>query len=115
MFDFCRDQPLVLAGLGIALGAAVGASFPSTETEQQLMGEASDEVKERTRAFAQEHYEKSKSTAEAVLDDVQHKVRESSQSLTDYPSIVPSTAEGEIRETQEAVRPERIGLPPTRE
>jgi Protein of unknown function (DUF3618) len=39
MFDFCCDQPLVLAGLGIALGAAVGAAFPSTETEDQLMGE----------------------------------------------------------------------------
>src|SRR5713101_4717957 len=27
MFDFCRDQPLVLVGLGVALGAAVGAAF----------------------------------------------------------------------------------------
>ena len=109
MLDFCRDQPLVLAGLGIAFGAAVGTAFPPTETEHRLMGEASDEVKERTRAFAQEHYEKSKSTAEAVLDKVQHKVRESSQSLTDYPSIVPSAAEGEIKEIQDSARPEQIG------
>jgi hypothetical protein len=110
MFDFCCDQPLVLAGLGVALGAAVGAAFPSTETEGQLMGEASDEVKERTRAFAQEQYEKSRSTAEAVLDEVHQKVKESGQSLMGHPSIVPSGAEGEIRETQEPVRPERIGL-----
>jgi hypothetical protein len=110
MFDFCRDQPLVLAGLGVALGAAVAAAFPSTETEHQLMGEASDELKERTRAFAQEHYEKSRSTAEAVLDKVQQKVKEGSQSLMGHPSIVPSDAEGEIREIQEPIRPERIGL-----
>ena len=110
MFDFCCDQPLVLAGLGVALGAAVGAAFPSTETEHQLMGEASDELKDRTRAFAQEHYEKSRSTAEAVLDKAQQKVKESSQSLMAHPSIVPSGAEGEIREIQEPVRPERIGL-----
>jgi hypothetical protein len=110
MFDFCCDQPLVLAGLGVALGAAVGAAFPSTETEGQLMGEASDELKERTRAFAQEQYEKSRSTAEAVLDEVHQKVKESGQSLMGHPSIVPSGAEGEIRETQEPVRPERIGL-----
>src|SRR6266404_7893838 len=109
MFDFCCDQPLVLAGLGVALGAAVGAAFPSTETEGQLMGEASDDLKERTRAFAQEHYEKSRSTAEAVLDKVHQKVQESSRSLMSHPSIVPSDAEGEIRETQEPVRPERIG------
>jgi hypothetical protein len=110
MFDFCRDQPLVLAGLGVALGAAVGAAFPSTETEDQLMGEASDDLKERTRALAQEQYEKSRSTAEAVLDKVHQKVQESSRSLMSHPSIVPSGTEGEIGETQEPVRPERIGL-----
>jgi hypothetical protein len=110
MFDFCCDQPLVLAGLGIALGAAVGAAFPSTEPEDQLMGEASDEVKERTRAFAQEHYETSRSTAEAVLDKVHQKVKESSQSPMGHPSIVPSGEEGEMREIQGPVRPERIGL-----
>jgi hypothetical protein len=110
MFDFCCDQPLILAGLGVALGAAVGAAFPSTETEQQLMGEASDELKERTRAFAQEQYEKSRSTAEAVLDKAQQKVMESSQSLLGHPSIVPSGAEGEMREIPEPIPPERIGL-----
>jgi hypothetical protein len=110
MFDFCRDQPLVLAGLGVALGAAVGAVFPSTETEGQLMGEASDELKERTRAFAEEHYERSRSTAEAALDKVHQKVKESGQSLMGHPSIVPSGEEGEIGEMRESVRPERIGL-----
>ncbi|SRR6266849_150633 len=110
MFDFCCDQPLVLAGLGVAFGAAVGAAFPSTETEHQLLGEASDEFKDRTRAFAQEHYEKSRSTAETVLDKAQQKVKESSQSLMGHPSIVPSGAEREIKEIQEPVRPERIGL-----
>jgi Protein of unknown function (DUF3618) len=107
MIDFCCDQPLVLAGLGIALGAAFGAAFPSTETEDQLMGEASDEVKDRTRALAQEHYEKSRSTAEAALDKVHQKV---SQSLMDHPSIVPSGEEGEMGEIQGPARPERIGL-----
>jgi len=110
LFDFCRDQPLILAGLGIALGAAVGSALSSTETERQLMGEASDEFKERTRAFAQEHYEKSRSTAEAALDKVQHKLKEGTQSLMGHPSIVPSGAEGQIGETPETVRPERIGL-----
>src|SRR5215470_15407730 len=111
MFDFCRDQPLVLAGLGVALGAAVGAAFPSTDAEQQLMGDASDELKERTRAFAQEHYEKSRSMAEAALDKVQHKLKQGTQSLMEHPSIVPSGAEGQIGEIPEPVRPERIGLP----
>jgi hypothetical protein len=111
LFDYCRDQPLILAGLGIALGAAVGSALSPTETERQLMGEASDELKERTRAFAQEHYEKSRSTAEAALDKVQHKLKQGTQSLMEHPSIVPSGAEGQIGEIPEPVRPERIGLP----
>jgi hypothetical protein len=99
-----------MAGLGIALGAAVGAAFRSTQTEHQLMGEASDEIKERTRSFAQEQYEKSKSTAEVALDKVQHNIKESGPSLTDHPSLVPSDAEAGDREMQEPIRPERIGL-----
>ncbi len=110
LLDLCREQPLVMAGLGIALGAAVGAALRSTQTEHQLMGEASDEIKDRTRSFAQEQYEKSKSTAEAALDKVHEKVKESNQSLTDHPSLVPSDTQGDIRQTQEPIRPERIGL-----
>jgi uncharacterized protein DUF3618 len=37
-----RDQPLVLAGIGVALGALLGAALPATETENRLMGGASD-------------------------------------------------------------------------
>jgi hypothetical protein len=109
-FDFARDQPLVLAGLGLALGAAMGAAFPSTETERQLMGEASDDLKERTQAFAAENYEKSRSVAEAVYGELQNRAGEGGQSLTGHTSIVPVIEEEEITEIQEAIRPDRIGL-----
>ncbi len=52
--DFCRDQPLVLAGLGIAIGAALGALLPGTEAEDSLMGEAADEVKDEMQQTATE-------------------------------------------------------------
>jgi hypothetical protein len=110
LFDFCREQPLVMAGLGIALGAAVGAALRSTETENQLMGEASEALRERTRAFAKEQYEKSKSTAEEVLDKAHHKVRESGEPLAGQSSIVPPDPEEEIQDIQDSARPERIGL-----
>jgi hypothetical protein len=70
MFDFARDQPLVLAGLGLALGAAMGAAFPATEAERELMGDASEDLKEQTRAFVSENVEKAKSVAEGVSDAV---------------------------------------------
>jgi hypothetical protein len=117
VFDFARDQPLVLAGLGLAFGAAMGAAFRSTEMERQLMGEASDDLRERTQAFAAEGYEKSRSVAGAVYDEFQQRAspgsgQESSQSAAGrtHTSIVP--LEEEITEIEEKIRPdfpERIG------
>jgi hypothetical protein len=40
LVDLVREQPLVLAGLGLALGAALGAGLPASETEERLLGEA---------------------------------------------------------------------------
>ena len=40
---FCREHPLVLGGIGLALGALVGAAVPSSETESHLMGGAREE------------------------------------------------------------------------
>jgi hypothetical protein len=120
MVDFARDQPLVLAGLGLALGAAVGAAFASTETERQFMGETSDDLKERGYAFAAENYDKSRSMAEAAYDEFQHRVREGSSGpsaassrqsaagpLSHATSLVP--LEEEETEMKETIRPERIG------
>lgn len=39
------EQPLLLGLLGLAAGAAIAAALPSTETEDEWMGEASDEAK----------------------------------------------------------------------
>jgi hypothetical protein len=68
---FCRDQPLVLAGIGVAVGAAIGAWLPRTQTEDQLMGDVSDELKEQTRQFAGEQLEKAKKVGERAYDTAQ--------------------------------------------
>jgi len=74
-FDLARDQPLIIAGLGIALGAAMGAVFRSTERERQLMGEASDNLKERTHALASRKYDESRTMAGAIYDELQHRMQ----------------------------------------
>jgi Protein of unknown function (DUF3618) len=109
--DYARDQPLVLMGLGVALGAAMGAAFPSTERERELMGETSNDLREQTRAFAAENYERTRSAAAAVLGDVQNRIREGSQpssSTGHTTSIIP--LQEEITEITETFPPERIGL-----
>jgi ElaB/YqjD/DUF883 family membrane-anchored ribosome-binding protein len=42
-----EEQPLALAALGIAIGAAIGATLPRTRQEDRLMGPARDELLHR--------------------------------------------------------------------
>lgn len=42
-----EEQPLVLGALGIAIGAAIGATLPRTREEDRLMGPARDELLHR--------------------------------------------------------------------
>ena len=90
-FDLARDQPLIIAGLGIALGAAMGAVFRSTERERQLMGEASDNLRERTHALASRKYDESRTMAGAIYDELQHRMQQQQQqpsgSSTDAPVL----------------------------
>ena len=68
-FDFCKDQPLVLAGLGLAIGAALGAAIPETEAEDRLMGETADQVKEKAQALASDQLQLAKDIGQHMVDE----------------------------------------------
>ena len=51
--DFCRSEPLVLASMGVAIGAVLGALMPPTQTEDNLMGDQSDRLKENLGEMAE--------------------------------------------------------------
>ncbi len=63
-----NDQPLVLGGIGLAVGAAIGALLPRTRTEDRMMGEASDFVTRQARSVAQEGYERAQEVAGHTLE-----------------------------------------------
>ena len=69
--EFSKEQPLVLAGLGIAVGAVIGALLPPTETEDRLMGETADDAKESARRVADRAKEKTMGVYEEVKSSVQ--------------------------------------------
>jgi ElaB/YqjD/DUF883 family membrane-anchored ribosome-binding protein len=68
LLDFCREQPMFLAGLGLAVGAVIGALLPASETEDRLMGETSDRLKDRAQDLATEQYEAAKKVGERAYD-----------------------------------------------
>lgn len=69
VWDFCKDQPLVLAGLGLAIGAALGSVIPETAAEDRLMGETADQIKGKAQQLASEKFDVAKSVGEHMIDE----------------------------------------------
>lgn len=65
---FIQERPLVAAGLGLAIGAALAGLLPTTRTENEMLGTTSDEMKRRGRAFAKEEAESLKGAANRTFD-----------------------------------------------
>jgi ElaB/YqjD/DUF883 family membrane-anchored ribosome-binding protein len=102
LVNFCREQPMVVAGIGLAIGAMVGSLLPTSETEDRLAGEASDRAKESAQNFAREKYENAKNVGErafdAAKDEVARQANEqagtgrSEDEKEGHPTLVPSDA-----------------------
>ena len=63
-----RENPLALGAAAMLVGAAIGATIPSTDTENELMGDARDTVVDRARDMARDAAERVQNTAEQVKD-----------------------------------------------
>jgi ElaB/YqjD/DUF883 family membrane-anchored ribosome-binding protein len=73
-----REQPLLLGGLGLALGAALGAMAPRTETEDELLGEYSARLKREARQQGREQYQRTKETVERAAGAAKEEFRQQS-------------------------------------
>lgn len=58
-----NEQPLALGAIGLAIGAIMGGLAPRTQKEEEMMGEASRNLMQKTKEAAQPHLEKAKETA----------------------------------------------------
>jgi X-X-X-Leu-X-X-Gly heptad repeat protein len=74
-----KEQPLMMAAAGIALGAMLGAALPSTSTEQRVMGKTSAGLADKAKQKAREGYETVRDT---VSKTTEHR---------DEPSPAPAT------------------------
>lgn len=62
-----REQPLVLLGAGLAIGAALGAGLPSTRQENKLMGETRDRLVDEAASIGNQYMEKTKAVANSAV------------------------------------------------
>lgn len=66
-----EEQPLVLGAMGVALGAALGAAFPRTASEDRLMGDARDSLADQAKHKATEAYDEARERAGEAAEAVQ--------------------------------------------
>ncbi|XSC43220.1 hypothetical protein ACF1BQ_035050 [Bradyrhizobium sp. RDT10] len=63
-----RDNAALIGGLGVAIGAILAASLPSTRAEAGVMGKASDRVKRAASTATQSGFEAAKGTVLSAAD-----------------------------------------------
>ena len=61
-----QENPLVLGAIGLAIGAIAGSLAPRTQTEDQLMGQARDDLVDQAKRAGGEKLEQAKQAAGAV-------------------------------------------------
>lgn len=78
--ELFKSQPLAIGAAGIAIGAAIAASFPTTETEAEYLGEGSEFIKQKASEIAGEQVERATEIGKKVADAVADEARQ--QGLT---------------------------------
>jgi ElaB/YqjD/DUF883 family membrane-anchored ribosome-binding protein len=80
--QLAREQPLLVAGVGFALGVALGALLPLTRQENELLGEQASRLKDSASELAMEGYEKAKVVAQKTYDSAMENLKGSEEGST---------------------------------
>lgn len=95
-----EEQPLLIAALGIAVGAGLGALLPVTRRESALLGGARDNLMDKTKEVAKTQFETLKSSAQRFADIT----KEEAQRVKDELAAAASRDEGAPEASASAVR-----------
>ncbi len=111
--DSLDSNPLAVAGVLFAVGAAIGLLAPRTQKEQEVLGPARDKLAERAREAGREQVEKARSVAheakEAALNEAQRQdliSRETAGKVEEKSSAAMQQAEEKSRQTMERTQAE---------
>jgi hypothetical protein len=73
--DTMQRHPLLIGGIGLAVGAFIAACLPPSSVEKDLMGDASDAVQNRARDLAAQGLDAAKAVASAAYDGAAERAR----------------------------------------
>ncbi len=66
--DNLERHPLIIGGVGLAIGAVIAASLPTTAVENRLLGDKSDDLKDRASKLGSEGCEAAKAAGQRIYD-----------------------------------------------
>ena len=108
--ELFERQPLVLGAVGLAIGAGIAASLPTSEAETRLMGEASETLKEKAHDLASDKAQQVKAVAERALQEADSQgltPRAAGDALRGLADKVVGVAETAGRSLKEQIHSER--------
>jgi len=98
------EQPLVLAALGVAVGAVLGAMLPPTRREDRLLGDTRDELLGSARGTLREQVEQLREPAERVMDHATQELSQAAQRLREGAGGGGAPAAGSAAQWSDAAR-----------
>jgi hypothetical protein len=102
--DTLEREPLLIAGIGLLVGAAIGAALPSTSAEDRLMGDTRDKVLTKGKDLAQSGLEQAGAAAQAAYGGVKSEL----QNADDNRNLA-ERAEGAVKSGAQAARDQLQG------
>jgi len=89
-----RENPLVLGAIGLAIGAVAAALAPRTRAEDEMMGEARDNLVDKAKQAGAAKLEEAKQAAASVKDTAVEAVKSKAEAMTQS-SQKPGGSDGE--------------------
>jgi hypothetical protein len=77
--DALYETPLGIGAIALAVGVAIGLAAPSTDLENQMMGEARDTVVQQAQETAQQTMHKVQHVAQQTADATKETVKQEAQ------------------------------------
>jgi hypothetical protein len=103
-YDTLHREPLIIGALGLAVGAAIGVSLPSTSIEDEKIGKYRDDLFNKGKELVQGQVDTAKQAAGAAYSSVKSELQDGQEgeSLADKVSRV---AQAGVQSVTDAVKP----------
>lgn len=92
--DLVERNPLLVGGIGLAIGAFIAASLPPSDAENRMFGERSDDLKDKAMEVASQGVERAKDVAAGTVGDVAAAAARQGLNAEGLPKAVEGVTEG---------------------